>query len=190
MSNAFADIAFTPSVKSAQAHDGSRAGYARRFEAQGGEPANRRLGEDELGFIASMRSFYMASVSETGWPYVQHRGGPVGFLKVLDADTLAFADFAGNRQMISVGNFSVNDRVALILVDYAHRMRLKVLGHARVQDLASGDPLAARLLTPGYQARPQRAITIRVAAFDWNCPQHIPLRFDAEDVQRVLAKRE
>ena len=189
MSHAFADIAFTPSVKAAQQRDGSRAGYARNFEG-GGEPANQSLGDDETEFIAAQRSFYMASVSETGWPYVQHRGGPPGFLKVLDARTLAFADFAGNRQLISVGNLAVDDRVALILVDYAHRVRLKLLGHLQVHDLTPGDALDARLLTAGYKARSQRAMTIHVEGFDWNCPQHIPYRFEAEDVERALAERD
>ena len=188
MSHAFADIAFTPSVKAAQQRDGSRAGYARNFE--GGPADHRRLGPEETDFIAAQRSFYMATVSETGWPYVQHRGGPRGFLKVLDPQTLAFADFAGNRQLISVGNVAVNDRVSLILVDYAQRVRLKVLGHLRVQDLAAGDELADQLLTPAYRARPQRAMTIEVAGFDWNCPQHIPVRIDMEDVQSALAERD
>lgn len=129
-------------------------------------------------------------MSETGWPYVQHRGGPAGFLKVLDEKTLALADYAGNRQLISVGNLATNDRVALILVDYAERVRLKLLGRLRVQDLAPGDPLYARLTTPGYPARPQRAFLISVEATDWNCPQHIPQRFDAEDVQQALAERD
>ncbi len=189
MSHAFAEIAFTPSVKAAQQRDGSRAGYARNFEG-GGETQNLRLGDDETAFIAAQRSFYMASVSQTGWPYVQHRGGAVGFLKVLDDQTLGFADFAGNRQMISVGNLAVDDRVALILVDYGSRTRLKILGHLRVHDLVAGDALATRLLVPGYRARAQRAMTIDVAGFDWNCPQHIPLRFEAEDVERALAERD
>lgn len=189
MSHAFAEIAFTPSVKAAQERDGSRTGYARNFE-DGGELQNLRFGEAETAFIASQRSFYMASVSETGWPYVQHRGGPIGFLKALDERTLAFADFAGNRQMISVGNLAVNDRVALIMVDYGSRTRLKILGHMRVHDLVAGDPLASQLLTPGYRARTQRAMTIDVVGFDWNCPQHIPLRFEADDVERALADRD
>lgn len=189
MSHAFADIAFTPSVKAAQQRDGSRAANAHNFEDDGA-PDHQRLGQAEADFIAAQRSFYMATVSETGWPYVQHRGGPRGFLKVLDPQTLAFADFAGNRQLISVGNLAVNERVALILVDYAHRVRLKILGHLRVQELRAGDALADQLLTPGYRARPQRAMTIEVAGFDWNCPQHIPLRFDAEDVQSALDERD
>ena len=189
MPHAFADIAFTLSVKAAQQRDGSRAGYARSFEGDG-ETFNNRLGDSEAEFIAAQRSFYMATVSETGWPYLQHRGGPRGFLKVLDDRTLAFADFAGNRQLVSVGNLATNDRVALILMDYAQRVRLKVLGRLAVQDLASHDALAQTLIDPAYRARPQRAMVINVEGFDWNCPQHIPMRIDAEDVQRALAERD
>jgi uncharacterized protein len=189
MSHAFADIAFTPSVKAAQHRDGSRAGYARNFD-DGAEVFNDRLGKAETEFIAAQRSFYMATVSETGWPYLQHRGGPRGFLKVLDDRNLAFADYAGNRQLISVGNLATNDRVALILMDYAQRVRLKLLGRLAVQDLAPQDALAKALIDPAYRARPQRAMLIRVEGFDWNCPQHIPARIDAEDVQRALDQRD
>ena len=176
MSHAFAALAFTPAVREAQQRDGSRAQYARAFEG-GGEPRNAELGPDEVAFIEAQRSFYMATVSETGWPYVQHRGGPPGFLKVADSRTLSFVDVPGNRQFISVGNLAHNDRVALILVDYAHRSRLKLLGRLSVQ--ASGEG-----------ARTSRLMTIRVEAFDWNCPQHIPVRFEAEDVQRALDQRD
>lgn len=189
MSHAFADIAFTPSVKAAQQRDGSRASCARNFEDDA-ELSNHRLGEPEVDFIAAQRSFYMATVSETGWPYLQHRGGPRGFLKALGDKTLAFADYAGNRQLISVGNVVANDRVALILVDYAQRVRLKVLGRLALKDLAAQDALAKILVDPGYRARPQRAMVITVEGFDWNCPQHIPVRIDAEDVQRALDKRD
>lgn len=189
MSHAFAEIAFTPSVKAAQQRDGSRSNYARGFEGDA-EVFNDRLGEAEIDFIAAQRSFYMATVSETGWPYLQHRGGPRGFLKVLDDRTLAFADYAGNRQLISVGNLATNDRVALILMDYAQRVRLKLLGRLVVQDLAPQDALARTLIDPAYRARPQRAMVIRVEGFDWNCPQHIPVRIDAEDVQRALDQRD
>ena len=190
MSHAFADIAFTPAVKAAQARDGSRAGYARAFERDDGEVTHREIGPDEAAFLAEQRSFVMATVSETGWPYVQHRGGPKGFLKVLGERRIAFADFAGNRQLISVGNAACNDRVALILVDYAHRVRLKLLGHLSVQALEPGSTLAEQLLTPGYTAKAQRAMVITVEGFDWNCPQHIPLRIDAEDVQAALDARD
>lgn len=176
MSHAFAQIAFTPAVRAAQARDGSRAQYARAFET-GGQKRNAELGPDETAFIQAQRSFYMASVSETGWPYVQHRGGQPGFLKVVDANTLSFLDVPGNRQFISVGNLGQNDRVALIMIDYAHRQRFKLLGrlsmHSSVED-----------------GRSQRAMTIRVEGFDWNCPQHIPVRFEAEDVQRALDDRD
>lgn len=189
MSHAFADIAFTPSVKAAQQRDGSRASYARNLEGPG-ETLNHRLGEAEADFIAARRSFYMATVSETNWPYVQHRGGPVGFLKVQDANTLAFADYAGNRQFVSVGNLAINDRVALILVDYGQRVRLKLLGRLHIRDLTRGDILSQQLITPGYRARAQRAFVIKVEAFDWNCPQHIPQRFEAEDVEKMLTERD
>jgi predicted pyridoxine 5'-phosphate oxidase superfamily flavin-nucleotide-binding protein len=189
MPHAFAHIAFTPSVKAAQQRDGSRASYARNFEGEAGL-FNDRLGDAEADFIARQRSFYLATVSETGWPYLQHRGGPRGFLKVLDDKTLAFADYAGNRQLVSVGNLALNDRVALILVDYAQRVRLKLLGRLAVQDLAAQDPLAQTLIDPAYRVRPQRAMVITVEGFDWNCPQHIPVRVDAEDVQRALDQRD
>ncbi len=189
MSHAFAEIAFTPSVKAAQQRDGSRSNYASSFEGEA-EVFNDRLGEAEIDFIAAQRSFYMATVSETGWPYLQHRGGPRGFLKVLDDRTIAFADYAGNRQLISVGNLATNDRVALILMDYAQRVRLKLLGRLVVQDLAPHAELARTLIDPAYRARPQRAMVIRVEGFDWNCPQHIPARIDAEDVQRALDQRD
>lgn len=189
MPHAFAAIAFTPAVKAAQQRDGSRASYARSFET-GSTLSGNHLGEDEADFIAAQRSFYMATVSETGWPYLQHRGGPRGFLKVLDTKTLAFADYAGNRQMISVGNLAGNDRIAIILVDYGQRRRLKLLGRMVVKDLDPGDALAAALLDPAYRARPQRAMVVTVEGIDWNCPQHIPMRIDAEDVQRALDERD
>ena len=189
MSHAFANIAFTPSVRAAQQREGSRAAYARNFERPG-DASNAVLGEAEAEFVAAQRSFYLATVSETGWPYVQHRGGPVGFLKRLDEKTLAFADYAGNRQLVSVGNLAVNDRVALILVDYVRRTRLKLLGRLNIRDLSPGDALSEQLTSPGYRARAQRAFVITVEAFDWNCPQHIPQRFEAEDVQQALAERD
>jgi hypothetical protein len=190
MPHAFTAIAFTPAVKAAQAREGSRASYARGFESDDGETWNDRLGPDEAAFIAAQRSFYLSTVSETGWPYVQHRGGPVGFLKVLDERTLAFADFAGNRQLVSVGHLAGNDRVALIVVDYATRTRIKVLGRLSMREVAAGDAEAARLADPAYPARVQRVMTIHVEGFDWNCSKHIPTRFEAEDVQRALDARD
>ena len=176
MSHAFADIAFTPTVREAQARDGSLAQYARAFEAGDGV-RNAEFGQDEAAFIQAQRSFYLATVSETGWPYVQHRGGAAGFLKVVDAKTLSFVDVPGNRQFISVGNLATNDRVALILVDYTHRQRMKVLGRLSLRDIPG----------PG---RREREMVVHVEAFDWNCPQHIPIRFEAEDVQHALAERD
>jgi len=176
MRHAFANIAFTPAVRDAQARDGSRAQYARAFES-GDEVRNAELGPDEAAFIHAQRSFYMATVSETGWPYVQHRGGAPGFLRVVDAKALTFTDLPGNRQFISVGNVANDDRVALILMDYTHRQRLKLLGRLSVAESAG-------------VARTERTMTIRVDAFDWNCPKYIPVRFEAEDVQRALAERD
>jgi predicted pyridoxine 5'-phosphate oxidase superfamily flavin-nucleotide-binding protein len=176
MSHAFANIAFTPAVREAQARDGSRAQYARAFEA-GDEVRNAELGPDEAAFLQAQRSFYMATVSETGWPYLQHRGGAPGFLTVVNARTLSFIDLPGNRQFISVGNLATNNRVALILVDYAHRQRMKVLGRLSLRDIPG----------PG---RPGREMLIHVEAFDWNCPQYIPVRFEAEDVKRALDERD
>ena len=176
MSHAFATIAFTPAVREAQARDGSRARYARAFEASD-VVRNAELGPDEEAFIHAQRSFYMATVSETGWPYVQHRGGSPGFLRVIDPATLSFTDLPGNRQFISVGNLTHDDRVALILVDYAHRQRLKLLGRLAVQESAGAE-------------RTQREMRIHLEAFDWNCPKYIPVRFEAEDVQRALDERD
>lgn len=176
MIHAFATIAFTPAVRDVQARDGSRAQYARAFES-GDSVRNAELGPDEAAFIHAQRSFYMATVSETGWPYVQHRGGSPGFLQVVDPRTLSFADLPGNRQFISVGNLARDDRVALILVDYARRQRLKLLGRLTVQE------------SPG-PGRTQREMTIHIEAFDWNCPKYIPVRFEAEDVQRALDERD
>jgi predicted pyridoxine 5'-phosphate oxidase superfamily flavin-nucleotide-binding protein len=150
-----------------------------------GEPYNHELGPDEMDFIALRDTFYMASVSETGWPYVQHRGGPPGFIKVLDATTLGFADYRGNRQYVSVGNVLKDDRVALILVDYPNRTRLKLLGHARIVSPDETDLLAA-LDVPAYGARVERGFMIKIAAFDWNCPQHITPRFTQAEIESVM----
>ncbi|HSA89133.1 MAG TPA: pyridoxamine 5'-phosphate oxidase family protein [Burkholderiales bacterium] len=171
----FAEVAFTPAVQDRQAAWGSRAAYARM---QAGSPGPEGLGEPETEFLSSADSFYMATVSETGWPYVQHRGGPPGFVKVLSPTRIAFADFRGNRQYVSAGNASRNGRVALILVDYARRRRLKLLGHLRFEDIGAAEPgLAALVELPGYRARVEHVALIDVEAFDWNCPQHITERF-------------
>lgn len=184
MAYGFLDIAATPSVKAAQQANGARALWA-NFE---GDRSFDGFTESEAEFIAERDSFYMATVSERGWPYVQHRGGPPGFLAVLDDRTLAFADFRGNRQYISIGNFAADDRVALILMDYVERRRLKIFAHAEARDLAADPGLASRLATPGYRGKPERAIILRLEAFDWNCPQHITPRFTAAELEPLRAR--
>jgi predicted pyridoxine 5'-phosphate oxidase superfamily flavin-nucleotide-binding protein len=179
------DVAFTPRVKEIQERLGSRASYA-TVEREGG--FETEISEDLAAFIAEQRSLFLATASAAGQPYVQHRGGPPGFLRVLDPRTLAFADFAGNRQYISLGNLAENPRVHLFLIDYARRRRVKIWGEARVIE---DDPaLLARLAPDGYRARPERAIVIRLVAWDANCPQHIPQRLEAADVTRALAERD
>jgi predicted pyridoxine 5'-phosphate oxidase superfamily flavin-nucleotide-binding protein len=183
MTYGFLDIAMTPSVKKAQAANG----VGDQWSDFHGRRAFDRFTPDEEAFIAARDSFYMATVSETGWPYIQHRGGPPGFLKVLDEHTLGFADYRGNRQYISVGNLAADDRAALILVDYPRRRRMKLYGHVRVQALADDPKLVERLMVPGYKAKPERAMLFRLEAFDWNCPQHITPRFTEADMTQMLA---
>jgi predicted pyridoxine 5'-phosphate oxidase superfamily flavin-nucleotide-binding protein len=179
MTHRFADIAFTDSVKAAQDAYGSREHNDHLQEVAG---PNDRLGPKEVHFLAERDSFYLATVGESGWPYVQHRGGPKGFLKVLDDSRIAYADFRGNLQLISVGNVSVDDRVSLILMDYPHRKRLKILGHMRVEDAADTPPeLLAQVQLGDYRGRVERVVVIDVAAFDWNCPQHITRRYTDEE---------
>jgi uncharacterized protein len=176
MTRAFARIAFTESVKEAQRHNGARAN-GERLESH---PATRDALTPELvRYIAERDSFFMATASREGWPYVQHRGGPPGFLRVLDERTLAFADFSGNRQYLSVGNLAENDRVHLFLMDWAHARRLKIWGRAEVVE----DPaLISELMPAGYDAKPERAIRIHVAAWDMNCNQHITPRFSEREL--------
>jgi uncharacterized protein len=183
VAHGFLDIASTPSVKSAQDAYGS-GDYWSGFR---GERAFDRFTDVERAFIAQRDSFYMATVSETGWPYIQHRGGPPGFLKVLDERTLGFADFRGNRQYISVGNLAANNRAALILVDYPRRSRLKVYAHTEVKDLRDDAALAERLTLPRYKGKVERAFLLHLDAFDWNCPQHITLRFTEAELASALA---
>ncbi len=183
MTYGFLDIAMTPSVKKAQAANG----VGEQWSDFHGRRAFDRFTPDEEAFIAARDSFYMATVSDTGWPYIQHRGGPPGFLKVLDEHTLGFADYRGNRQYISVGNLAADDRAALILVDYPRRRRMKLYGHVRVQALADDPKLVERLMVPGYKAKPERAMLFRLEAFDWNCPQHITPRFTEADMTQMLA---
>ena len=183
MGHRFAEIAFTPGVKSVQEKEGSRKSYAR---LEGGEPVRHRLSAREAQFIAERDSFYMATASETGWPYIQHRGGPTGFLRVLDAKTLGFADYSGNRQYISVGNLAGNDRVSLFLMDYPNRARLKLLGRARLVTPDDATTIA-KLAIEGVEARIERGILIDVEAFDWNCSQHITERYTLADVEQATA---
>lgn len=184
MTHKFAELAFTPAVRAIQESQGSRAAYAR---SEGGPVHHDRIGEPEAAFIAARDSFYMASTSETGWPYIQHRGGPAGFVKVLDERTLGFADFRGNRQYVSVGNLLGNDRVALFFMDYPHQARLKLLGRARAVALDADPELAARFAVPDYPAKIERGFMISVEAFDWNCSQHITPRFTAAEVAAAVA---
>ena len=177
----FSEVAFTPGVKAVQTAMGSRRAYA-RLEGSGHEPD--ALGDDEALFLGERDSFYMASVGESGWPYVQHRGGARGFVKVLDPHTLAFADLRGNRQYISVGNAGHDDRVALIFVDYPNRARLKVLAHARIVTRAD-DPALFERVAGGAPA--ERVFVLRVEGLDWNCPQHITPRFTEEELEEMLA---
>ncbi len=181
MGNRFADIAFTETVKSVQEASGSRHSYARMEE---GDDTNYLLGSSEANFIASRDSFYMATVSETGWPYVQHRGGPTGFVRVLDETTLGFADFRGNRQYVSVGNLMQDDRASLFFMDYPNKARLKVLGRAKLVGLEESNTLE-KLALCHYRARVERGIVIKVEAFDWNCPQHITPRFTAAEFDEI-----
>jgi hypothetical protein len=166
----FGEIAFTPAVQEEQARRGSRELYAR---AQAKGAPNDALGEAEAAYLEQADSFFLATVSESGWPYVQHRGGPPGFLKVLSPTQIAFPDFRGNRQYISAGNAARDDRVAMIVLDYKRRQRLKLLGRLSFVEPASDPALARRLELPGYPAKVERLALIEVAAFDWNCPQHI-----------------
>ena len=151
-----------------------------------GAPERDLLGEGEADFIGARDSFYLSTVSETGWPYVQHRGGPKGFLRLLNPSTLIFADYQGNRQLLSTGNLSVDDRVSLFLMDYPNRARLKILGHARVEDARLHTDLAAQLANPGMKARVERIVFIDVVSFDWNCPKYITPRYSLEDVEELV----
>jgi uncharacterized protein len=179
------DIAFSPTVKAVQARKGSRASYA-RMEANGSW--RTRITPELAAFIQAQRSVFLATASRDGQPYVQHRGGPPGFLRVLDEGTLGLADFVGNRQYITQGNLAENPQAYLFLIDYAQRRRIKIWGEARI---AEDDPaLLARLQPEGYPARPEQALLFEVAAWDSNCPQHIPQRFEAADVAAALAERD
>jgi len=178
MSYGFLDVAVTPSVLAAQVAMGTDHLW-RDFK---GDRSFDKFTPEVAAFIAARDSFFMATVSETGWPYVQHRGGPPGLLRVVDEKTLAFADYRGNRQYISVGNLSADDRAALILMDYAHQARLKILAHVAVMPLDSDAELATLVSVPDYKAKPERILLLRLVAFDWNCPQHIAPRFTRAEI--------
>jgi uncharacterized protein len=183
MGYGFLDIAVTPSVRAAQVAMGSDKLWAdfkghREFD---------RFSESEVAFIAERDSFYMASTTESGWPYVQHRGGPAGFLKVVDDHTLAFADYRGNRQYLSLGNVAADERVALILMDYAGRHRLKIFARAEIVALAANPALAELVAVPDYKAISERIMLLHLQAFDWNCPQHITPRFTEAEIAEFVA---
>ncbi len=183
MAYGFLDIAATPGVRAAQEANGSGDYWA----ALKVDRPSDRFTAAEAAFIAERDSFYLATVSESGWPYVQHRGGPSGFIRVLDDRTLGVADFRGNRQYISTGNLASEGRAALILMDYPNRRRLKIYAHVEARDLATDPELAAKLTTPGYRAKVERALVLHLAAFDWNCPQHITPRFSEAELAPALA---
>jgi uncharacterized protein len=188
MSRSYHPIAFTPSVQDAQERYGSRAAIDRMDQHLAATPgaAGDPLGNDEREFIAERDGFYLATVSESGWPYVQFRGGPPGFVTCPDEHTVAWADFRGNRQYISTGNVMHDPRVSIIFMDYAHQLRLKVFGVATISDVPRQPPYAGPLAVPGYRAVVEREVRVELTAFDWNCPQHITPRFTAEELVPVL----
>ena len=180
MATKYLDLSFTESVSRAQKQYYGRAGNI------ADAPERDPLGEAEAEFITARDSFYMGSVSESGWPYIQHRGGPQGFLRVVNEKTLAFADYKGNRQLLTTGNVSVNDRVALFLMDYQNRARLKILGHARVEDAREHPELVTQITDPKMQQAVERLVFIDVVSFDWNCPKYITPRYSAEEVEEYV----
>ena len=184
MAYTFGSLVFTPVIKALQERYGSRRQYAKREDSAFSQEG---LGPSETEFLGECDSFYMSSVGATGWPYVQHRGGPKGFLKVIDEHTIAFADFRGNRQYVSTGNLMTDDRVALILVDYPRQARLKILGHVKIVEGADAKEWMEKLRDPGYDAVVERVFVIHVDAFDWNCQQHITPRFTEEQIRAALS---
>lgn len=184
MGHKFAELAFTGAVKNIQSDQGSRNSYARM---EVGDDYNDVLGPNEAQFIAARDSFYIATVSETGWPYVQHRGGPVGFVKILDDRTLGFADFRGNRQYVSIGNLSRNDRVSLFFMDYPNKTRLKLLGRVHTLDPSDQETLQKLSLDDRHRARTERGLRVSVEAFDWNCPQYITPRYTKAETDQAVS---
>jgi predicted pyridoxine 5'-phosphate oxidase superfamily flavin-nucleotide-binding protein len=182
MGYGFLDIAVTPSVRAAQ----QQMGVDGLWSDFSGHRDFDSFSDNEAGFIAARDSFYMATVSETGWPYVQHRGGPQGFLKVVDERTLAFADYRGNRQYISTGNANANGRACLFLMDYPHKTRLKIYADVDIVALDADPALAQLVSMPGYKGKPERIFRLRLQAFDWNCPQHITPRYTEQEVSDAV----
>lgn len=183
MSYGFLDIAVTPSVRAVQ----EQMGVAHIWQDFQGQRAFDRFTDGEAEFITQRDSFYLATVSETGWPYMQHRGGPRGFLKLVDEHTLAFADYRGNKQYISTGNIAANERACLFLMDYAHRERLKIYVHVEVLAPEEDPALTALVTDNGYKAKIERIFRLRLETFDWNCPQHITPRFTEQEVRAATA---
>jgi uncharacterized protein len=179
MAMKYLELAMTEAVRRAQAQYYGRAGMIT------GAPERDPLGQAEAEFIADRDSFYLGSVSESGWPYIQHRGGPKGFLRVVNETTLAFADYKGNRQLLTTGNVSVNDRVALFLMDYQNRARLKILGHARVEDARAHPEIVAQLVEQKMRSAVERLVFIHVVSFDWNCPKYITTRYSLEEIEEL-----
>jgi predicted pyridoxine 5'-phosphate oxidase superfamily flavin-nucleotide-binding protein len=180
MAQKFQEIATTPSVAEAQKH------YYGKARTPLPAPGADKLTDDEINFIRARDSFYLATVSETGWPYIQHRGGAPGFLHVLSPSSLAFADYQGNRQLLSTGNLAAGDRVALFLMDYPQQTRLKIMGHARVEDARQHPELVAQLAEPEVAPTVERLFFIDVVSFDWNCPQHITPRYTADEIRIAI----
>lgn len=183
----FGSLVFTPAVKALQERYGSGRQYA-RIEGTGSSPA--RLGPQESEFIGERDSFYIATLGSNGWPYVQHRGGPKGFLKVIDPTTIAFADFRGNRQYVSTGNLMRDNRVALILVDYPRQLRLKILGRVEIFEEENSRAWIEKVRDPEYKAFVERVYVIRIEAFDWNCQQHIVPRYTEQEIREAVASAE
>ena len=181
MADNFLKLAVTESVRKAQEH------YFGESQDFVGTPERDALTEDEIAFIEARDSFYIATISENGWPYIQHRGGRPGFLRVLSPQALAFADYRGNRQMLSTGNLAANNRIALFLMDYPQRTRLKIFGHARVEDARTHPELVQQLAEPEEQRIVERLFFIEIVSFDWNCPKHITPRYTADEIQQLIA---
>ncbi len=186
MSAGYAAVSETDDVRAAQERLGSRRARARLAAPPPGEPRDP-LTEAERGFVAGLDGFYLASVSSTGWPYVQFRGGPPGFVRSPDPHTLAWADFRGNRQYLSTGNVAGDERVSLFFMDYPNRLRLKVFGRAQILDARDHPDVVAELSVPGYRAVVEQAVVVTVVAFAWNCPQHITPRYSRSELEALLA---